>query len=329
MQPERTRRPAQRIARAALRARTTAAREQRRVQAREAQMQRAAVARRRMAMAAPGADRGEAAAQPAQGTPSVPSEAPLLWAGAFDQDEQPGHGRRRRVMVSLSVFAVLAVGLAAWTALRSTEPASPTAATNGENREDVMPSAGPTRRTHVRADVRASGAVRTEVLLAAGDEPIRELVLTLPELPAGVGEFAPVVSGVRIRADGQVLPRAPDSLSVDQTGTVNLAEGARTVQLRYRAAGVVDLTPGSASGRALVLLNGLQVRAVTDEPASSEPVEQVVAVAGDGVLALACVGTEGIPLRSCGALDGDSWVVANLPGEPPTPVVAQVDLERV
>jgi hypothetical protein len=51
-------------------------------------------------------------------------------------------------------------------------------------------------------------------------------------------------------------------------------------------------------------------------------------MASEGVLALACVATEGIPLRPCGALDGDSWVVAAPSGEPPT-VVAQVDLERV
>ncbi|CAN5389016.1 hypothetical protein BH24ACT12_BH24ACT12_04370 [soil metagenome] len=328
MQGERTRRPVQRMARDVARARTAAARERRRVQAREAQLQRAAAVRARMARSSPGVDSVESAAQPAQDTSSAPSEAPLLWAGAFDQDEQPDHGRRRWAMVSLSILAILAVGLGTWTALRSTEPASPTATTNGENREDVMSTDGPSRRTLVRADVRASGAVRTEVRLAAGDEPIRQLVLTLPDLPAGTGEFAPVVSGVRIRADGLVLPGAPDLLSVNQTRRVDLAEGARTVQLRYRTAGAVDRTAGSGSTRALVLLNALQVRAVTGEPGSSEPAEEVVAMASEGVLALACVATEGIPLRPCGALDGDSWVVAAPSGEPPT-VVAQVDLERV
>ncbi|MGI8987399.1 MAG: hypothetical protein ACR2GM_11535, partial [Nocardioidaceae bacterium] len=196
MQGERTRRPVQRMARDVARARTAAARERRRVQAREAQLQRAAAVRARMARSSPGVDSVESAAQPAQDTSSAPSEAPLLWAGAFDQDEQPDHGRRRWAMVSLSILAILAVGLGTWTALRSTEPASPTATTNGENREDVMSTDGPSRRTLVRADVRASGAVRTEVRGAAGEEQIRRLVLTLPNLPAATNKSSTRVSVV-------------------------------------------------------------------------------------------------------------------------------------
>ncbi len=44
------------------------------------------------------------------------------------------------------------------------------------------------------------------------------------------------------------------------------------------------------------------------------------------VLALACASTEQFPLRPCGERDGRSWIVKIPPGQPATPVLAQVDL---
>lgn len=313
--------PVQKIARDAARKRELSARGRRAARARDAQHQRALAVRSRLAADTRRLDSGARAS-----TPVPPPAPPALRSRAESVDpyERLGPRRRRTALVLSGVLVLVAVGFGAWTALRSAEPAASSGPAFGSNLEEFMSSPVPEHGTHVNADVRPDGTVRTELSLIAGEDPIRELLLALPAAADGL---APVVSGLRVRADGLVVPGAPSSLAVGETTTVQLAEGVHTAQLAFRTTGVVDRAAGSGTGRALVLVNALDVRTTTAEPGASQATENVVVVASEGLLALACADPDQIPLRPCGVPGGGAWTVTTPFGQPAVPVIAQVDLQ--
>lgn len=296
----RRRPPVTKRARQAARAREVADREQRVLDARHAQRQRAAARKRTAHLAS-------LDAVPPPDGPSVKS----------DQVQ-----RSRRVPALVAIVLALAAGVGAWAVLRSpdNEPVpGPMAAADPDGSSGATPEQG----SSVQAEIVPDGTLRTEHSLAAAGDSISGLVLTLPEQPTGASGLAPAVFELEVRADGSVVRGTPDALSAGETQTVVLPVPARTVELDFRTEGVANRAAESIPGRALVLLNALQVRVTAEDPGPSEPSEEIVAVSQEGVLALACASAKRLQLQPCGAKDGGTWTVVT---SSDSWVVAQVDL---
>lgn len=313
---QQVRRPAARRARDVARDRTLADRDRRAQQAWEAQRRRAED--RRRATATTGQ---QGTAQEPTGQEAAPGLPP---GGERATVRRPGW------IPMLAILAVLTVAVATWAVLRAPggdPPSSQPAAVAAAEAPPTGTTGTPDQGSYVRADVGSDGAVRTGQLLAAGDQPIRELRLSLPVQPGGAGDLAPRMSELQISADGIPVPGAPAGLATGETARVLLPGGADLVQLNFRTVDGVERASGSVPGRALVLVNALDVRTVTDDTVDGSP-EGVVAVSAQGVLALACATPGEIPLLPCGESDGTSWTVDTPPG-PTVPVIAQVDLNAV
>jgi len=211
-------------------------------------------------------------------------------------------------------------------------PDQAVAAESGTDTTQPQPSApgpttgttGPTTGTfnatgQVHSRLTGQGVVITDQLLQAAED-ISVVYLSVRTLDGeGSLAFTPSINQLRMTVRGRRVSQAPVRLSPGEVAVVQLRQPADTVRVRFHARGQVKTPDPSVPGRALVLLNGL------DMSPSQSAIPQVVRLFDPGVLNLACVIADATPIP-CGETDRRSWFV-DLPGGAAgdVAVVAQVD----
>jgi hypothetical protein len=144
-------------------------------------------------------------------------------------------------------------------------------------------------------------------------------VLSVPRRPGAGAQFAPSVTNVRIRAEGNRQHRN-DTLSTGEATTFQLSARAKRVVVRYSVDNAVARSRSAAPDRTMALVTPVAVARLAGIRSSVE-------VASRHVLDIGCVSPRGV-LATCGSRTAHGWQVRAHAGRPVPDVIAQVHLPR-
>ena len=175
-------------------------------------------------------------------------------------------------------------------------------------------AAGPGLRTAVR--LRPDGSVRTTERITFR-RPRSSLVLSIPRRPGAAAQFAPSVTNVGVRANGNGQ-RRNDTLSTGEATTFQLRSPATRVVVRYSVDNAVARNHAYAPDRTLALVTPVKV-------AQLAGIRSNVKVVSPHVLNIGCVSPRGV-LATCGSRTAHGWQVRARAGRPVPDVIAHVHL---
>jgi hypothetical protein len=152
------------------------------------------------------------------------------------------------------------------------------------------------------------------------DHPVPSLAVSVltPAAGTSTADFEPVISQLTLTADGQQIKTVARELRSGDRVKLALPSGARTVELSYRADGVMFRSKPSKAGRALVLLTPMIVRPTNNLYGSINVHSTAVTNVGCSIA--------GAPLIACGTKTSDGWRVTAPPGQGGVNVLAQINL---
>jgi hypothetical protein len=187
---------------------------------------------------------------------------------------------------------------------------------SGSDPRDGSPASGPggaSPGSYVEARVQPGGDIVVRQQIST-EEPVRELVISVPELAPGAS-----VGGTRVRVLAQGVPVAGPA-RIQRAGATYVFAPSTDLVVTYRVVGALHLSD-SVPGRALAVTTTLDVSY------AGRPERETRVVAAPEVLSLACVGSVQETPEPCGTAQGPGRWQVELVGEDVTDrVIAQLDL---
>jgi hypothetical protein len=198
-------------------------------------------------------------------------------------------------------------------------------ATGGQERESspaLRAGSGATQASYGQeSDVTITGTGALDgVTHLVLEHPIPSLAVTVmtPSPGTSLSVYAPIISDLRVIADGQLIKSVDRALPSGGHVKLPLPPGTRTVDLSYHADGVVHRSEPSVQGRASVLVTPLIVQPTNDLYVSINIHSPYVSNTGCSSAGEAPVG--------CGTGTSDGWSVTSAPEQGAVDVIAQVTL---